>query len=148
MTMMQIRTYETQDEASVVELWKQCGLTRPWNDPRKDIRRKLAAQPELFFVGLVDDNVVGTVMVGYEGHRGWINYLAVSPELQKRGLGRLLMQHAERTLVGLGCPKINLQMRSSNGVATAFYRRLGYVEDDVVSFGKRLEHDDPSALPE
>jgi ribosomal protein S18 acetylase RimI-like enzyme len=139
---MQIRAYQIEDESTVVELWEQCGLTRPWNDPRKDIRRKLAAQPELFFVGLVEEKIVGTVMAGYEGHRGWINYLAVSPEFRRRGLGRLLMQHAERTLIGLGCPKINLQIRSANASATAFYRRLGYVEDDVVSFGKRLEHDD------
>jgi ribosomal protein S18 acetylase RimI-like enzyme len=129
----------------VVELWDRCGLTRPWNDPRKDIRRKLSAQADLFFVGLVEEKVVGTVMAGYEGHRGWINYLSVSPELRKGGLGRLLMQHAERTLIGLGCPKINLQIRSSNAGATAFYRRLGYIEDDVVSFGKRLEHDDSGA---
>lgn len=142
---MQIREYQIQDEDTVLELWDRCGLTRPWNDPRKDIRRKVAAQPDLFFVGLVEEKIVGTVMVGYEGHRGWINYLAVSPELRNSGLGRFLMQHAERTLMGLGCPKINVQIRSDNASATAFYRRLGYVEDDVVSLGKRLERDDPGA---
>lgn len=139
---MQIRVYRDQDEAAVLALWERCDLTRPWNDPRKDIRRKLRAQPELFFVGLVGDRVVGTTMVGYEGHRGWINYLAVEPELHKSGLGRHLMEHAERVLAGLGCPKVNLQVRVGNAVAVEFYRRLGYVEDAVVSFGKRLERDE------
>ena len=143
--MMQIRGYQLQDEAPVLALWERCDLTRPWNDPRKDIRRKLDAQPELFFVGILRDQVVATVMVGYEGHRGWIHYLAVSPELQGAGLGRRLMEHAERRLAALGCPKINLQVRSSNRAATAFYRRLGYVEDPVVSLGKRLERDDPGS---
>lgn len=142
---MLIRLYQSEDEAAVVALWQQCRLTRPWNDPHQDIQRKLAVQPDLFFVGVVDGAVAATVMAGYEGHRGWINYLAVAPEARGRGLGRLLMQHAEQCLAARGCPKINLQVRASNPAALEFYRRLGYLEDDVVSLGKRLVRDDGSS---
>lgn len=139
---MLIRAYQSDDAAQVVALWERAGLTRPWNDPRKDIARKLVVQPELFFVLLVDDRIAGTLMAGYEGHRGWMNYLAVDPGMQRRGYGRLLVEHAERALGERGCPKINLQVRAGNGNAIAFYRKLGYVEDEVVSLGKRLERDE------
>jgi len=129
------------DEEAVVALWERCGLTRPWNDPRKDIRRKLRAQPDLFLVGVTDGEVVATVMVGYEGHRGWIQYLGVDPKRQRKGLGRAIMAEAERLLREAGCPKINLQVRTSNTGAIEFYKRLGFMLDDVVSLGKRLEHD-------
>lgn len=139
-----IRAYAADDEAAVIALWQRCGLTRPWNDPAKDIRRKLAEQPELFGVMLADDgtNVIGSVMAGYEGHRGWINYLAVDPALQGRGLGRQLMSWAEARLLERGCPKINLQVRQGNEAVLAFYAAIGYADDKVVSLGKRLEHDD------
>lgn len=139
-----IRAYAADDETAVIALWQRCGLTRPWNDPAKDIRRKLAEQPELFGILLADDGarVIGTVMAGYEGHRGWINYLAVDPALQGRGLGRRLMNWAEARLLERGCPKINLQVRQGNEAALAFYAALGYADDKVVSLGKRLEHDD------
>lgn len=141
-----IRPYRADDEAAVVGLWQRCGLTRPWNDPAKDIRRKLAEQPDLFGV-LVradpgGDTVVGTVMAGYEGHRGWINYLAVDPACQGAGRGRMLMDWAEAQLRARGCPKINLQVRQGNEAVLAFYAALGYANDQVVSLGKRLEHDD------
>ena len=86
---MEIRQFTTADEAALIQLWERCGLTRPWNDPRQDIRRKLAVRPDLFLVGIVDGAVVGSVMAGYEGHRGWINYLAVAPECRRQGLGRV-----------------------------------------------------------
>lgn len=140
---MFIRAYQSDDEAQVVALWERTGLTRPWNDPRKDIARKLAVQPELFFVLVVEERVAGTLMAGYEGHRGWMNYLAVDPAVQRRGYGRLLVEHAERALGERGCPKINLQVRGTNAGAVEFYRRLGYLDDDVISLGKRLEHDGP-----
>ena len=117
-------------------------LTRPWNDPYKDIERKLLQQPELFLVGVVDDEVVATVMAGYEGHRGWMNYLAVHPEQRRRGFGRAIMLAAEQRLAERGCPKINLQIRRGNDAAIGFYRALGYREDAVVSMGRRLEQDD------
>jgi ribosomal protein S18 acetylase RimI-like enzyme len=95
----------------------------------------------LFLVAVIDQTIVATVMAGYEGHRGWINYLAVTPEEQRRGLGRKMMGEAEHRLRVAGCPKINLQIRSANAAAVGFYRALGYVCDDVVSMGKRLEAD-------
>jgi ribosomal protein S18 acetylase RimI-like enzyme len=138
---MEIRPFEPADEDAVVALWERCGLTRPWNHPRKDIRRKLAVRPDLFLVGVRSGEVIATVMAGYEGHRGWINYLAVAPEHQREGLGRAIMAEAERLLREAGCPKINLQVRAQNEAVLAFYRRLGYTIDDVVSLGKRLEED-------
>jgi ribosomal protein S18 acetylase RimI-like enzyme len=137
MTMI-IRSFELADESAVISLWERCELTRPWNDPYLDIRRKLQVRPDLFMVGLLDGVVVASVMAGYEGHRGWINYLAVAPEHQGKGFGRAMMAEAERLLVLAGCPKVNLQVRSSNKKVIEFYRRLGYAVDDVVSMGKRL----------
>jgi ribosomal protein S18 acetylase RimI-like enzyme len=135
---MRIRAFQAGDEDAVVALWKRCGLTRPWNDPRRDIARKLAVQPELFLVGVFGEAIVATVMAGYEGHRGWVNYLAVAPEHQKRGLGRTLMREAEKRLLERGCPKLNVQVRTSNDEALQFYRRLGYAQDEAVALGKRL----------
>jgi ribosomal protein S18 acetylase RimI-like enzyme len=135
---MRIRPFEPADEAAVVTLWEDCSLTRSWNDPHKDIARKLTVQPELFLVGVTDGAVMATVMAGYEGHRGWMNYLAVSPRFRSRGLGRALVEHVERLLLERGCPKVNLQVRASNPDAVAFYRRLGYVQDESISLGKRL----------
>jgi ribosomal protein S18 acetylase RimI-like enzyme len=140
---MQIRPFQMADEEAVVALWERCGLTRPWNDPRKDIRRKARTQPDLFLVGVLDGEIVATAMVGYEGHRGWIQYLGVDPRRQRLGLGRAIMAEAERLLRAVGCPKINLQVRTSNTGVIEFYKRLGFALDDVVSMGKRLEHDGP-----
>ena len=143
---MQIRTFKTADEAAVVALWQHCDLVRPWNDPHADIRRKLTTQPELFFVGQCDAGLVATAMTGFDGHRGWVNYLAVDPGHRNKGYGRLLMAHVERTFHALGCPKVNLQIRTSNQAATAFYLRLGYLPEEAVSFGKRLIVDAPLPL--
>jgi ribosomal protein S18 acetylase RimI-like enzyme len=140
---MRIRTFSPRDEPAVVNLWHQCGLTRPWNDPSNDIQRKLTTQPELFFIGERDGQIVASVMAGFDGHRGWVNYLAVDPAFRKLGLGRLLMQHVEETLLARGCPKLNLQIRTKNHPVLEFYRHLGYSIDDVVSYGKRLIPDAP-----
>lgn len=142
---MQIRSYQAPDESAVVALWHDCGLTRPWNDPQKDIARKMTEHPELFLVGTVDGMLMATIMIGYEGHRGWVNYLAVAPAYRQQAIGRRLMDEAEQRLLALGCPKINLQVRSSNEAVLAFYRRLGYVQDEAVSLGKRLIPDGPAA---
>jgi ribosomal protein S18 acetylase RimI-like enzyme len=142
---MEVRAFEAQDEEAVVALWKRCGLVRPQNDPRKDIRRKLAVRPDLFLVGVTDGHVVATVMAGFEGHRGWLNYLAVDPPYQRRGLGRELVRVAEAMLIKSGCPKVNLQVRTSNRDAIEFYRHIGYTTDDVVSMGKRVERDEPTS---
>jgi len=139
---MDIRCYRTADEDAVVVLWAACGLTRPWNDPRRDIARKLAVQPELFLVGEESGALVATAMGGYDGHRGWVNYLAVAPTSRRRGYGRMLMEHLEAALTRMGCPKLNLQIRASNAGVLAFYQRLGYAPDQTVSLGKRLIRDD------
>ena len=141
-TAMQIRPFQLPDEDAVISLWRQCGLLRPWNDPHKDIRRKLTVQPEMFLVGELDGRIIAVVMAGYEGHRGWLNYLAVEPEYQRHGLARTIVAEAERRLRAVGCPKINLQIRTSNTAVMEFYRRLGYSTDDCVCMGKRLEQDD------
>lgn len=138
---MNIRPYQPQDEDDVIRLWERCGLTRPWNDPRRDIARKLAAQPELFLVGQLGDEVMATAMAGFDGHRGWVYYLAVAPEHRKKAYGRQLMEEVERLLTARGCPKINLQVRTGNAEIIAFYRSLGYVQDEVVSLGRRLIQD-------
>ena len=113
-TPMKIRCFQMEDEPSVIALWQRCDLIRPWNDPHRDICRKLKVNPEWFLVGLVDGQIVATVMAGYEGHRGWINYLAVAPEFRRRGLARAMVTEVERLLRKAGCPKINLQIRTSN----------------------------------
>jgi ribosomal protein S18 acetylase RimI-like enzyme len=138
---MQIRAYLAADEVSVISLWQRCNLTRPQNNPRLDIQRKLKVNPELFLVGTVDGRIVATVMGGYEGHRGWINYLSVDPDFQRKGLGRRLMRAIELKLRALGCPKINLQVRSDNSDALSFYEKIGYEKDNVISMGIRLIQD-------
>ena len=137
--MVEIRTYQPADEAAVVSLWERCGLVVPWNVPAEDIALKHAFQPELFFVAEWEGGIVGSVMAGYDGHRGWINYLAVDPRLRRGGLGRRLMDHAEAELRALGCPKINLQVRSGNADVIGFYEHIGYERDEVTSLGKRLD---------
>ena len=139
---MLIRPFQPSDEAAVVDLWQRCDLTRPWNDPHKDIQRKLQVQPELFLVGEIDGTLVASAMAGYEGHRGWVNYLAVCPQQRQRGLARQLMAHIETLLLAMGCPKLSLQVRDTNAAALAFYERLGYQVDASVSLGKRLIADD------
>ena len=140
-TTLQIRAYRESDQDAVVALWHECGLVRPWNDPVKDIHRKLPVQRDLLLVGTLDGRLVATVMAGYEGHRGWINYLAVATKCRKQGFGRRLMDEAEARLRAAGCPKINLQIRSSNAEVVAFYRSLGFSVDDSLSMGKRLVDD-------
>jgi ribosomal protein S18 acetylase RimI-like enzyme len=140
---MTIRPYDPTDESAVIDLWQRCGLVVPQNNPRADIQRKLAVTPELFLIGTLDGEVIATVMAGYDGHRGWINYLAVAPHLQKSGHGRQIMAHAEALLRERGCPKVNLQVRSANKQVIEFYRGIGFVMDDVLSMGKRLVIDDP-----
>jgi ribosomal protein S18 acetylase RimI-like enzyme len=141
--MIKIRQFEPSDEPSVIALWYACGLVRSWNNPKKDIQRKLAVQPELFLVGTIDGKLVASVMAGYDGHRGWVNYLAVDPGLRKSGLGRALMEKVEHELKAMGCPKLNMQVRTSNHDVLAFYARIGYARDEAVSLGKRLIPDEP-----
>jgi len=127
----------------VIALWQACNLVVPWNDPASDIRRKMQVNPELFLVGENDSGLVATVMGGYEGHRGWANYLAVAPSHRRSGYGRIMMEAVEQRLKAMGCPKINLQVRESNAEVIRFYEDIGYKNDRVVSFGKRLIDDPP-----
>lgn len=138
---MQIRQFELQDEEQVISLWKECNLVVSWNDPKKDIQRKLKVNPELFLVGIVDNKIVASIMGGYEGHRGWVNYLAVSPSHQRKGYGRQMMEAVEARLREMGCAKINLQVRETNLAVVEFYKSIGYDLDHVIGMGKRLESD-------
>ncbi|WP_315980717.1 GNAT family acetyltransferase [Aliamphritea spongicola] len=118
---MKIRPFRTADQPSVIQLWTDCGLVKPQNDPAKDIHRKLTIQPELFLVGCDSEgNIIASIMGGYEGHRGWINYLAVHPDQQRKGYARQLMDNIEKRLREMGCPKINLQIRDTNREVIAF----------------------------
>ena len=139
--MMNIRAFEIADQAAVIELWQACALVVPWNDPVKDIARKLKVDADLFLVGESRGEIVATVMGGYEGHRGWINYLAVSPQHQRKGYGREIMEFVEQSIQLKGCPKINLQIRGTNTQAAAFYQAIGYDIENVIGLGKRLEPD-------
>jgi len=143
MNTLTIRPFQSADENAVIALWSACGLIVPQNDPKRDIARKQQVNPEWFLVGELDGKIIAACMAGYEGHRGWINYLAVHPDHQRQGLARELMQHAEGLLRATGCPKINLQVRSTNTAVIAFYESLGFTVDPVVSMGKRLEYDTP-----
>jgi ribosomal protein S18 acetylase RimI-like enzyme len=140
--MLTIRPYTPSDRDAVIALWTRCGLVHPSNDPQKDLLRKQKVRGDWLLVARDETGIVATVMIGYEGHRGWINYLAVCPNRQRRGYGRQLMQEAERLLRAEGCPKINLQVRTTNAQVLAFYKAVGFIQDDVISLGKRLEHDD------
>ena len=135
---MEIREFSEADEVAVISLWNECGLVVPWNDPAEDIGRKLKVDRDLFLVGHDDDELVATVMGGYEGHRGWINYLAVKPSTRRKGYGQEIMHAVEDRIKNRGCPKINLQIRTGNAGVAAFYEAIGYGTDDVIGMGKRL----------
>ena len=139
---IEVRDFRPEDADAVVALWHVCGLLRPWNDPQKDIARKLTDKNGAFWVATVAEDVIATVMVGYDGHRGSINYLAVAPGLQRTGVGARLMHKAEAFLVEIGCPKVSFCVRKDNDAVLAFYDGLGYAVDDVHFLGKRLVPDE------
>lgn len=144
--MLNIRAFDKNDTEDAVTLWRKCGLTTAWNDPYEDISRKLSVQPELFLVGESDGVLVATAMAGYDGHRGSVYYLAVEPELQGKGFGAELMCEIESQLYSLGCPKLNLDVRTTNNTVASFYQRLGYTRDNVASYGKRLIVDNKDVI--
>lgn len=135
----EIVRYDSNYQKAVIDLWKQCDLIVPQNDPAVDIQRKLVFQPELFFIALEDGQVVGSIMVGYEGHRGWLNYVAGLPDYQKRGYGKKLIDKSIDELRKLGCLKVNVQVRRNNPSAVEFYKHLGFKDDNVVGLGMRLK---------
>jgi len=138
-----IRACRAGDENEIIDLWLQCNLIVSHNHPGHDFRRKLKVNPEWFFAGVLESKIIATCMAGYEGHRGWINYLAVAPDYRRQGIATQMMQTAEARLRKAGCPKINLQVRASNKEIIRFYESIGYSDDAVVSLGKRLIHDPP-----
>jgi len=139
---MNIKIFNKSDELSVITLWQKCDLIVPSNNPKLDIERKLLVDPHLFLVGEIAGFVIATVMGGYEGHRGWINYLAVHPDHRCNGYGKKLMLEIEQRLKNQGCPKINLQIRSDNSDAVSFYQKIGFLNDNVIGLGKRLIDDE------
>ena len=130
--------YRPKFQRAVVDLWSECNLIVPQNDPVVDIQKKVDYQPELFFVALFDGHVVGSVMAGYEGHRGWLNYLAVLPDYQNQGYGRKLVEKAVAELKKIGCLKVNLEVRKSNSSVIDFYTHLGFKDNEIIGLGKRL----------
>ena len=135
---MKIRAYQAADQQALIDLWAECGLVVSWNNPQKDIQRKLAVGADLFLVGELNGVLMATVMGGYEGHRGWANYLAIKPDLQGKGYAGVLMTELESRLLAKGCPKINLLVRDTNIDVVRFYEALGYKADACTSLGKRL----------
>ncbi len=139
---MNIHPFHSGDELPLIRLWEECGLVVSWNNPQQDIRRKIECQADGLLLGWFESKLASSVMAGYEGHRGWINYLAVSPDFRHLGLGRKMMGAAEAYLRKFGCPKINLQVRKENNKVIGFYQHVGYREDPVVSLSKRLAIDE------
>lgn len=137
---LRVRPFREEDEPSVVALWAEVFADDPpRNEPRAVIRRKLRVQRELFLVAELAGDVVGTVVAGFDGYRGWVYHLAVAPRCRRRGFGRELMREAEAGLKAIGCPKLNLQVRSTNAQVIAFYERLGYSLEERASLAKVLE---------
>lgn len=134
-----VRPFTDTDEPGVIALWATV-FPNPsaWNNPATDIQRKLSMQRELFFVAADATRIVGTAMAGFDGHRGWVYYVAVAPEQRRQGVGRALIEAVEVGLARVGCPKLNLQVRADNPEAVAFYERLGFAVEERVSMGKRL----------
>ena len=139
MSGIQIATYADEHFDGVSALWQEAFPNdQPWNSAASAIPAKLAFQPGLFFVALDGNRVVGSIMAGYDGHRGWVNRIAVLQSHRGRGVGSALMREAETRLRMMGCTKINLQVRTSNAAAAEFYERLGYSVEDRISMSKRI----------
>ena len=139
--LMKISEFTDDQTDKVIALWKKCGLTRSWNNPEKDIARKNSDKNGKFLIGQIDEVPMASIMIGYDGHRGSTNYLAVDPDFLGAGYGKILMAEAEQLLILLGCPKINLCVRADNDKVVEFYRQLGYAIEPVLLLGKRLIKD-------
>ncbi len=136
-----IRSYRESDNRAVIQLWKECDIVVPWNNPQRDIDRKRNVQSELFLIGLLKKEIIATAMVGYDGHRGWVYYLAIKPKYQQQEIGKQMMKEAENRLLEIGCPKLNIMVRTTNLDVINFYKAIGYKVDAVTSLGKRLKPD-------
>ncbi|MFC3714516.1 GNAT family acetyltransferase [Sphingoaurantiacus capsulatus] len=137
--MIAIGALEPQEADAAVALWQACGLTRPWNDPHADLKFAFDTPTSTILAGRIDGKLAATVMVGFDGHRGWVYYLAVDPTLQRGGHGAVMMRAAEDWLRGQGVPKLNLMVRGDNAVATGFYEAIGYDRSDVIVLQKFLD---------
>lgn len=133
-----IRKFIPEDKQTVISLWERCGLVVPKNNPEEDIDLKMNFQPDLFFVAEYDGEIAGVVMAGYDGHRGWLNYLGVDPLYRKKGIARSLVQYSADRLRELGCPKLNIQIRTTNTAVKGFYYRLGFADHDVIGMQIKL----------
>ena len=139
---MKISEFTDDQIDQVVTLWEKCGLNRSWNNPKNDIARKNSDQNGKFLIGQIDGVLMASIMIGYDGHRGSINFLAIDPVYAHRGYGKILMARAERFLLSVGCPKINFCVRTDNAKVIKFYQELGYTIESVHLLGKRLIKDD------
>ena len=140
--LMKISEFTDDQSDKVIALWEKCGLTRSWNNPEKDIARKNNDKNGKFLIGQIDEVLMASIMIGYDGHRGSINYLAVDPDFSGAGYGKILISEAEQLLLSVGCPKVNFCVRTDNNKVTEFYRQLGYAIEPVHLLGKRLIKDD------
>ena len=129
------------DSDAAIELWREAGMTRPWNDPLADLKRALEGSSSTVLAARANGHLAATAMVGHDGHRGWVYYLAVSPQQRGRGLGRAMMGACEAWLIERGVPKQNIMVRGDNSAARGFYESLGYSLDDVVVLSRRLTPD-------
>ena len=136
---MDIGPLEDGEVEEVVALWERCGLTRPWNDPRADIVLARSSPTSDVLVGRRDGRIIASAMVGTDGHRGWVYYLAADPGLRRQGLGRRMMLACEAWACERGVPKIQLMVRGSNAATVGFYKALGYLQEDTVILGKRFD---------
>ncbi len=137
-----LRDFWAVDEHAFITLWRKYELKRPWNDPYRDIRRKLVAGYDGLWISYVGPRLIAGIMVGYDGHRGTVNFLDVDPAFAGHGHGQLLMERAEAFFFGKDCPKVNICARKANGAVRALCSRLAYARDDVIVLGKRLIPDD------
>ena len=138
MSQYNIFVFEDKYRPQVIDLWKQCNLIKSWNDPNKDIDRKLKVNDSLFLIVEFNKVIIGSAMIGYDGHRGSLYYLAVDPKHQRKGVGKMLMKEIEKRLIEVGCPKINIFIRNSNIEVKEFYQSINYEEQNCLVYGKRL----------
>ena len=138
MNKYNITIFEDKHRTQVIDLWEKCNLIKSWNDPNKDIDRKLKVNDNLFLIVEFNKVIIGSAMIGYDGHRGSLYYLAVDPKHQRKGVGKMLMKEIEKRLIEVGCPKINIFIRNSNIEVKEFYQSIDYEEQDSLVYGKRL----------
>ena len=139
-----VKPIEDRDIAEVIGLWQRCGSTRPWNDPARDIALARKDANATVLLGRHDGALVASVLVGHDGHRGWVYYVTVDPDYRFKGFGRAIMSAAEHWLRARGIEKLQLMVRGDNAEVHAFYQSLGYFEQERVVFAKWLDGREPT----